>query len=218
MIKNDHSAGKSYQYKFDRGNTYTPAQSVNVLPGRIYRLNITFRGNNKIISAQTKVPKAFRIIKTLEDTVKYEQVQPIRFLATMETGNDNAKYFFNVRSQDKTDMTSFYEHQIVTDANKNTGWYYNVRSSIINESNFSKVGGDIELRLPWDTIAFYGKNLVIANIIDNNLYDFLRSIGGSGRELSSMYTNETIYHINGGIGIFGSMARDSAIVNIIPEL
>ncbi len=216
LLKDDSGIEKVFRYQYSDNGIYMPDTNAIVLPGRTYKLYITFPGNNTRISAETTVPDAFKIISVSEDTVTYNQNEPIRFLASRISGSNNSKYLFNVISQNPITLTPYYKHQLDVDGNKTPAWYLNVQSGILNGSFFTQTGNDIELRLPWDVIAFYGSNLVIPNIIDTNLYDFIRSSNTSdeNKQLSSGYINEIIYHIDGGIGIFGSMSRDSLMVYI----
>ncbi|HBQ58078.1 MAG TPA: hypothetical protein DD671_00195, partial [Balneolaceae bacterium] len=88
----------------------------------------------------------------------------------------------------------------------------NNSSGIINEANFQdNQDGTITLSYPWIGIAFYGVNNIVANAIDDNVYDFVRSqqvqLGGS--MLSPGEIQNVIYHVEGGLGVFGSLATDT---------
>jgi hypothetical protein len=65
-------------------------------------------------------------------------------------------------------------------------------------------------------VAFYEDNLIVANTIDDNVYDFIRSqetqLGGS--TLSPGEIQNVIYNIEGGIGVFGALASDTVQVYI----
>lgn len=217
LLNSDGSIAEVFPYHYDYNAIYLPNITKTIKPGRTYRLRVTFPDKNLVISSETTVPKTFKILKTINNSVKYQQTNPVRFVATANPGDINTKYLFNVVAQNPQNLTPYYQHQLDLDPNKTPEWYFNVESGILNESNFTLQGnGQIELILPWDTIAFYGANKVMVNIIDRNLYDFLRSINtsDSNNQLSAGYLNEIIYHINGGIGIFGSMARDSAMIYV----
>lgn len=217
LLNNDGTIGKIFPYHYDYNGIYLPLVNAIIEPGRTYRLRVSFPGKSQVVSAETTVPKTFKIVKTINDSVTYKQAAPVKFVATTNPEIGNAKYLFNVIAQNPLSLTPYYQHQLDLDPNKTPDWYINVESGILNESNFTILGnGDIELILPWDTIAFYGQNAVMVNVIDKNLYDFLRSVNtsDSNKQLASGYLNEIIYHIDGGIGIFGSMARDSALIYV----
>lgn len=216
-LLNEHNTiEETFRYDYVDNGMYHPETAARVLPGRTYQLLVTFAGNNTRITAQTTVPQSFKITYVPEDTVRYNQEDPIRMMATALPADLNSKYLFNVISQDSINLTPYYMTQLDIDSGKTPEWYYNVQSVILNDSYFSRSGNEIELRVPWNTIAFYGRNLIIPNVIDENLYDFIRSSNTSdeNKQLSSGYINEIIYHIDGGIGIFGSMSRDSVFVYV----
>ncbi len=50
-----------------------------------------------------------------------------------------------------------------------------------------------------------------------NMYDFYRSrdIQGGGSTLSPGEFQNVIYNIDGGIGVFGSMASDTVLVTVL---
>jgi hypothetical protein len=72
---------------------------------------------------------------------------------------------------------------------------------------------ETNIRLPWFTIFFKGRYKIRIYSIDNNWYDLARSSGlfgggGFGGNAGDNF-EKPIYHINGGIGIFGSASVDS---------
>ena len=82
----------------------------------------------------------------------------------------------------------------------------------MNESNFEiSPDSSVILQYPWLAVAFFEENQIVANIIDDNIYDFVRSqsvqLGGS--TLSPGEIPNILYNIEGGIGVFGSIAADT---------
>ena len=217
LLNNDHSVRDIYPYRYDDNGIYVSELNIRVKAGQTYQLYITFPDNHSIISSVTTIPDSLRILKVLNDTVHYGQSKPVQIQSAVQA-NPSRKYIFNLKTQDPQRLTPYYQHQLDTDPNQTPEWYYLVESEIMNETNFKFVSDDvIELVLPWDTIAFYGPNLVYVNVIDTNLYDFLRSINTkNNNQFNAGYINEVIYHIKGGIGIFGSMYRDSTTIDVLP--
>jgi len=75
-------------------------------------------------------------------------------------------------------------------------------------------GSDGFLRLPWFAIYFGGRHLYKVNAVDLNWYDLVRSVpfgGGSFGAGSNIGegSDAPIFHVNGGIGLFGSASVDS---------
>lgn len=84
-------------------------------------------------------------------------------------------------------------------------------------------GADGTLRLPWFAIYFEGRYVVKVFAMDRNWYDLARSApelaGGSpgfGGPAGDFF-ERPIFHIEGGIGLFGSATVDSIGFYILPE-
>lgn len=73
-------------------------------------------------------------------------------------------------------------------------------------------GEDGFLRLPWFSIYFEGRHLYKVFAVDRNWFDLVRSIPeggfGPGGNLGDGI-DPPIFHVNGGIGLFGSASVDS---------
>jgi hypothetical protein len=85
------------------------------------------------------------------------------------------------------------------------------------------VGDDGKLRLPWFAIAFEGRYRLEIFAVDNNWYDLVRSFpelnGGGGFGFGGNAGDnfdKPLFHIEGGIGLFGSGARDEIGFTIFP--
>lgn len=77
------------------------------------------------------------------------------------------------------------------------------------------------VRLPWFSIYYEGRHLYKVFAVDRNWFDYIRSIpeanvgfgfgGNAGDNFAS-----PIFHVSGGIGLFGSAAVDSVGFRILP--
>lgn len=90
-------------------------------------------------------------------------------------------------------------------------------SGLLNEANFGRnADGLIELQYPWLAVVFLGRNEVVIHSVDENTNLFLRSqsvqLGGS--TLPPGEIPNITYRIDGGIGIFGSSATDTARIQV----
>lgn len=79
-----------------------------------------------------------------------------------------------------------------------------------------------EVSLPWFSIFFQGRYLYKIFAVDRNWYDLIRSTpqtdGGLGfGGNAGDGTDNPIFHIDGGIGLFGSAAADSVGFFITPQ-
>ena len=87
----------------------------------------------------------------------------------------------------------------------------------INEQNYDiNDDGTLTIRLPWIAVAFYGPNRITASTVDDNLYDFLRSqqVQQGGSTFSPGEIPNVIAHVDGGTGVFGSLARVAADIQV----
>ena len=79
------------------------------------------------------------------------------------------------------------------------------------------------MRLPWFAIFFEGRYLIKVLALDTNTYDLVRSVpelanGGPGFGGQAGDTFERpIFHLDGGIGLFGSAAVDSIGFTVLPR-
>lgn len=81
---------------------------------------------------------------------------------------------------------------------------------------------DGRLRLPWLAIAFEGRYVLRIFALDHNWYDLLRSLpeladgnSGFGGNAGDNF-DLPLFHIEGGIGLFGSAAVDSIGFTVLP--
>jgi len=81
---------------------------------------------------------------------------------------------------------------------------------ILNEGNYdANADGTLTIKVPWLAIIFYGPNRLIANAIDDNLYDFIRSqsVQQGGSTFAPGEIPNVLERIEGARGVFGSYAR-----------
>ena len=90
-----------------------------------------------------------------------------------------------------------------------------------NEDNYDvNPDGTLTIRYPWLGITFYGPNRLIANALDDNLYDFIRSqsVQQGGSTFAPGEIPNPLARVNGAHGVFGSYARVSFDLFVIrPE-
>jgi len=77
------------------------------------------------------------------------------------------------------------------------------------------------LRLPWLAVYFQGRHLYKIYAVDTNWYDLLRTsqLGDGGLAFGGNIGDDferPIFHVEGGIGIFGSASVDSVGFNVLP--
>lgn len=210
----DSSVAQTYGYQQQDPGRYVPATNAIVRDGQLYRLSITTVDGTEI-SATTFVPGNFTTVNELQDQYTYQSEQQIEVRATPSsyiTGRQTYYIFtVNAVSPDTSKLTPFYR-DLVFDQDNDIEDYSINSSGIISEGNYEQnEDGTITLKVPWLAIAFYENNFVIANAIDDNMYDFLRSqdVQTGGSTLSPGEIQNIRYNVEGGIGIFGSMSSDT---------
>lgn len=210
------SVQQSFNYQMGSKGVYSTISNHLVLPKRTYRLTVSNIPNNngKIIQGYTTVPDTFTVSSTVPDTVIYQSQNQIEIdvNSSRVDGNQNFFIFTTIALKPlQSNLTPLYAdlfdpaEDSILDLEMNS-------SGIVNESNFEvKPNGTVTLRYPWIGLAFYEDNQIVTNIIDNNIYDFVRSqsvqLGGS--TLSPGEIPNVISHLDGAIGIFGSIAADT---------
>lgn len=216
MLNADSSVAETYPYRQQQPGIYVPENAAIIRDQQHYRLQVT-TDNGDEISSITYVPEDFETINKneLEPEYQYQSEEQVQITTTASSyiTDRQTYYIFNVNAIDPSPdaLTPFYA-DLVSDDDTEIEEYYINSSGIINERNYERSDDNtITLDLPWLSIAFYGPNNIVANAIDDNLYDFLRSREAQtgGTTLSPGEIQNIRYNVNGGIGIFGSMASDT---------
>lgn len=218
LLSSDGSIEQNFAYHMVPGErgVYVADDSDLVLPLRTYRLLVTDPASGTYLTAETLVPGGFSVARTTRDHVVYQSTEQFELEVTPSLYPGRQSYYiFSVEALDAhiPMLTPFYR-AIITPNNDGDEDelrdYIIVESPIINEENY-EVNPDetLTIRLPWVAVAFFGRNRVTVNAIDNNVYDFVRSqaVQQGGSTLSPGEIPNVIEHVDGGRGLFGSFAR-----------
>lgn len=192
-------------------------QTHRMLPRRTYRIDVDFDNRSDVLRAETTIPDSFEILGEIPDTVVYQSSERLELLISdFERTQNQSIIIFNtvVLDPHPDNLTPFYKNLLEEDDDENIEDYYNNESPPINEANFGLNPDEtIAVFYPWIAVAFFGDNLVITNSIDKNLADLISSqaiqLGEGGGTLSPGEIPNLRYHVEGGIGIFGSFASDT---------
>jgi hypothetical protein len=82
---------------------------------------------------------------------------------------------------------------------------------------------DGRLRLPWFAVYYAGRHMIKIYALDVNWFDFARSSpemqeqGGGFGGLAGENFERPIFHVEGGIGLFGSASVDSVGFVVLPR-
>lgn len=199
-----------------RGVYVAENRTHRILPRRTYRIEVNFNDRSEVLRAQTTIPDAFEILNEVPDTVVYQSSNRLELLISSFIRTQSQSIFiFNTIIQDEPkpeNLTPFYKGILDDDDSIEIEDFYDNDTQPINEGNFDlNPDGTISINYPWIGISFFGNNYVVTNSIDNNLSDLISSqevqLGGS--TLSPGEIPNLHYHVEGGIGIFGSFASDT---------
>jgi len=191
---------------------YAPTATVPVETQTTYRLRVETTDGTTVTST-TAVPDSIPLVDVENQTTVYQSDEQPAF--TIEpprplTDRQNV-YTFTVTSQLPKDsleanLTPFYADQFDADEDSIEA-LRTTSSGLLNQGNFSEnADGTITVDLPWLGVAFYGPNEVAINVVDDNLYDFLRSQSAQQGSFAPGEIPNVIEHVEGGTGIFGSYA------------
>lgn len=222
-----------YQRTFGAPGKYVPTADHDVLPERRYRLAAEAPGL-PAISSETQVPEAFDLLEVSHSSIEYLDPEQFSFLVTQSRFEDRQSIFVFTIAHDEPDVDTLvpaYYELLFSQEERESGEeltfsdedYLEVQrftSPPINEANYDILAdGTLRVRLPWFAVIFYGENEITMSVLDDNLYDFQRyqQVQQNGGLLSPGEIPNVLDPIEGGAGIFGSMARVSSTVNIVPS-
>lgn len=207
---------QTFTYAQQSAGVYIPLESHFVLPERNYQLYVRIPESGDELTSTTRVPGQFEGMSEVE-RIAYQDPAQIIINTTRSVYPGRQSYFIfnvNVINPAPEKLTPFYADLINNQDEDITDFFKN-SSGIINEDNYGhNADGTLTLRVPWLAVAFYEENDIVANAIDDNMYDFLRSqdVQGGGSTLPPGEFQNVIYNVKGGIGVFGSLASDTVRV------
>ena len=193
---------------------YKPAVVHRIRPGRRYRLIADIPAQTEDVTATTLVPGAFELIDANASTIQYQSEDQLELELTrsITPGRQSVFIFATESLQPTIDLLTPFYRDLIGDDEDDLEDLRITESPIINEANYEiNDNGTITVRLPWLAVAFYGPNRLTANALDDNMFDFIRSqtVQQGGSTLAPGEIPNVIDRIEGGTGIFGSLARSS---------
>jgi len=205
----------------------TPAPRVH--PRTTYELSVTTEEGEKI-AATTTVPDTLSIVDTQNEQVPYQGDAQPGFTITPPRSNRPGQAVLVLTTTSRLDfrrpepelrrqLTPFYREEY-DPAEDSIETFRTTSSGVLNEANFTRdAEGRIITTLPWIAVAFFGPNETAVHVVDDNLFDVIRSQqaqspGGGGTGLGPGELPNVIEHVEGGTGIFGSYVRDRRPITI----
>ncbi len=223
LLAADGSTDVVYNYSVlsDTPGVYVPFLADDVLPERTYRLEIQVPGEAQLVTAETLVPGAFELVQANADTIVYQGASQLELDVTRSVypGRQSIYIFSTESLQPVADLLTPFYRDVAGDNEEDIASLRITNSPLINEANYDvNPDGTLTIKLPWIAVAFFGENRLTASALDDNLYDFIRTqtVQQGGSTLSPGEIPNVIERIDGGTGVFGSYARSSFVVNIVP--
>ena len=210
----------TFPYRYDGGTRYIPMVSSTVVPGYTYKLNIDVPSYNQPIQARCTIPGAFQVKLAGSAAEKYQRGSGITLLSTQSQYPGRGAYYVIAavaQQPDSAHLTPYFLNKVENDSYTPTSSLTKISSRIFNQGDFqTDTQSNLIIPVPWDIFAFYGENQLVIYTLDDNTYDFLRSLDvqyGSTQVTPGQLYN-LIYHVKGGIGLFGGLATDTVMVTI----
>lgn len=195
---------------------YSPVETgITVKPRHRYELEATIPSMDARVSTFTVVPDTFSIKGINSSALVYQGPEQFELTLTPSFFPGRQSYYIftnETLDPENAEFTSFY-----ADADGDREDFYRVSSGIINQTSTAQNGNVVELTFPWIGVAFYGPNRLRASAIDDNMYDYIRSlqIQGGGSTLSPGEIENIISNVEGGIGVFGSYSEVAIEIEVL---
>jgi len=221
MITLMNDAGQveeTFRYMAAERGVYVPLVEHEVLPLRRYGLLVQPPEGADVITASTVVPDMFFIDALGVSTIVYQDGDALAFDISQSTYPGRSAIYINkVEAVDTSyALTPLYQ-DLVDDGELTKEDLIDNSSGILNEANFQPASDNmLTVIVPWIGIAFYGPNNLVVDAIDDNVFDFVRSIEENGARPLGEREN-VIDHVEGGRGIFGSLARARVQIMVNPQ-
>jgi hypothetical protein len=173
------------------------------------------------IFSTTRVPGDFEVADVNAYVVRYLGPEQLTFRLTPSVYPGRQSVYLltstalDVRPETLTPpYRTFYDQGTFTLEELRVG-----SSPLLNEAAYSRDADDlIVVRFPWLGVPFFGPADVAVNVLDTNLFDFLRtqSAQQGGSNLPPGEIPNVLDRVDGGTGVFGSMARRIIRVQFVP--
>jgi|AntRauMFilla1563_2_1112583.scaffolds.fasta_scaffold00455_8 hypothetical protein len=221
LVDENQQVLQTFDYKLKEAGIYSALNTTYIVEaGKSYNLRVLSTEGN--LTASSTVPTSFNSSSPNISQVVYQGLEQFEVSVTAtSTQNRQTSFIFTVIAESVSagNLTPFYASVFNADEEEADLEEFSLISSpIINEANYeTQADGTILIRLPWISIAFYGKNTIVANSLDDNLFDFVRSqsVQLGGGALAPGEIQNIINRVDGGIGIFGSITSDTSLVDVL---
>ena len=232
--------GTEYLYRHSPdslGYYLPPDQAPLVLPNATYALSVRSQGRVATATTVTPAPIDIREAVLLDDNT----LQVIRNFKTYKDGEDvvftdpenQVPYQLGLLEARFTPLLVDGYHVSIESLDLDSERV--LESDLLEEDDYDELerfgsspafeAKDGNLRLPWFAVAFAGRHVIRIYAIDRNWFDLVRSVpqflGDDGSlqpgGLAGDGFERPLFHIDGGIGVFGSASMDSLGFVVLPK-
>jgi hypothetical protein len=218
----------AYRADPDSAGLYRPTAGPGgrvprVEPLATYRLDVRLPeavGGGRL-RATTVVPDTFRVVAASRTRATYREGPPLSLRVTRSRypGRDQAYYILAVEALDvREDNLTPLAAEVFAQAAPDDLTLDDLRivsTPAINAAGYTQnADGTLTVSLPWAQIVFYGDNVIQLSALDDNLYDFVRSLNAQQNGIDPGTIPNVIERVDGGIGVFGSLAVQRVAVVI----
>lgn len=227
-----------YQHRADSLGYYAPPENAPlVLPGSEYSIRVSSQG--RVATATTVTPGRIDIrdavllddqtLEVIRQFKRYEDGEDVVFTAP----ENQVPYQLGLLEARFAPLPVDGYHVSIESIDLDSERV--LESDLLEEDDYEDLerygsspafeAQDGNLRLPWFAVAFAGRHIIRIYAIDKNWFDLIRSVpqflGDDGSlqpgGLAGDNFDRPIFHLNGGIGIFGSASMDSLGFVVLPK-
>ncbi len=217
------------------GSYRPPPNAPLVLPNATYHLEVQSQG--RVATAQTITPDRLDIreVALLDD----ETLEVIRPLQRYEDGNvaENRVVYQDGLLEMRFDPLPVSGYHIAIESLDPRSDFV-IDSDLVDEgerANWERYGSspafegtDGIVRFPWFAVGYAGPHVIRIYAVDKNWFDLVRSVPAFFQDdddgnalqpggLAGDNFERPLFHVNGGIGIFGSASVDSVGFVVLPR-
>lgn len=216
LLDEEGNRVETYHYEQVSKVEYHPILPGKVQAARKYELYVVIPvANDHVLRAYTRVPGEVRLSSAVIDTVIYQADQTPNVEVQIPDYPGRPNMIMNMYMADNPyyhNLTPYYASNAEEDTMSAYFDYFRQSQDLFSTANTPQKANQIfTITFPWKWFAYYGPYRIIINTLDDNFYDHLRSanvqFGGSTLAPGQIYS--AIEHVEGGLGVFGSVATDT---------
>lgn len=220
QVADDGSVDTTVNFTEDAGEAglYRPDGGAVVEPMTRYRLEIAPPGNEEPITSETITPDTFSVSGPSAGAVTYRTGDHLAIPTSASRYPDRQSiYLLDLQALDaREEQLTPTAKQLMrgVDTELDSGDGYTLKDmrrtewGPINETTYrSESSEEITVTVAWDKVAFFGPNRIDTYVIDDNLYEIIRSDAAQSNSARPGEIPPVVDHVTGGTGVFAGMAR-----------